>query len=118
MSKACVIWLLLIIIGCGKGHSPKLILTNDELVKAMVELYTINAALEIDDLTLRDSLSAVYLRKVADITGHSPEIIRNDFDKLILMPDSLLMIQGRALDTLRILTDRVYSPSTLSIGLQ
>jgi hypothetical protein len=94
MSKACVIWLLLIIIGCGKGHSPKLILTNDELVKAMVELYTINAALEIDDLTLRDSLSAVYLRKVADITGHSPEIIRNDFDKLILMPDSFAHDSG------------------------
>ena len=109
--------LILVLISC---HQKKyeMVLTNDELVHAMVEMYTINAALDINDPSLKDSMSSVYFIKVAELTGHSPELVKNDFDNLILMPDSLLMIQGRALDTLRFLQDKSTTTSPISIGLQ
>lgn len=94
-----------------------LVLTNDELVRALVDMYTLNAALNINDASFRDSTSTIYYKKVAENLGVSSEIIKSDIEKLRAMPDSLLMIQGRALDTLRSLTEKNYSTSTISIGI-
>jgi hypothetical protein len=95
----------------------KLVLTNDELVHAMVEIYTVNAALNINDVTLRDSTSQLYFKKVAEITGKPIETIRSDFELLIQMPDSLLQIQSRALDTLRMLAEKMNTTTPISIGI-
>ncbi|MEY3422462.1 MAG: hypothetical protein RIR48_2779 [Bacteroidota bacterium] len=110
--------IFLMLSSCRSKNRNDLVLTNDQLVHAMVEMYTINAALEINDATFRDSMSIVYFNKISEITGHSPEVIRKDFDKLVQMPDSLLMIQGRAMDTLRHLVEKSISTPSISIGLQ
>lgn len=113
------ILIFLIPFSCGysKKKEPKLALSTDELVHAMVEMYTINAAININDISFRDSTASVYYKKVSENMGISTEIIRSDFEKLMKMPDSLILIQGRALDTLRFLMDKNYSPSTISIGI-
>ena len=99
------------------NKESKLSLTNDQLVHAMVEMYTINSAFNINDPSFRDSTSIIYYKKVYENTGLSPQLIREDFEKLMKMPDSLLMIQGRALDTLRYLMDKNYSASTINRGI-
>lgn len=108
---------IFLFVSCGYKKNNELVLTNDELVHAMVQLYSINAALELNDASLRDTMSGVYFKKVSELTGHPTEIIKNDFDKLIQMPDTLLMIQGRALDTLRALMEKNIA-TPISIGLQ
>ena len=113
-----VVVILSLILSCDYKKKNDLVLTNDQLVHAMVEMYTVNAALEINDASFRDSMSIIYFKKISEITGHSSEVIRKDFDKLVQMPDSLLMIQGRAMDTLRHLVEKSISAPSISIGLQ
>jgi hypothetical protein len=88
---------------CGKQKSdqPKLELTADELVFAIVQLYTTNAAININDATYRDSTSQVYFEQIAKIVGKPIDVIKSDLQKLQSMPDSLLVLENRALDTLR-----------------
>jgi len=100
-----------------KNKVTQLSLSNDELVHAMVEMYTLQASLNLNDIDYRDSMANIYYSKVAENTGRSAEFIRNEFEKLVLMPDTLVMIQSRALDTLRYLQDNRYSQSPISIGI-
>ncbi len=92
-------------------------MSADEIVHAMVEMYTINAAVNINDVVFRDSTSAVYYEQLSKISGKSVTVIREDFEKLLLMPDSLLVLQNRALDTLRAIQDKTINKTTINIGI-
>lgn len=85
---------------------PKLEMTSEEIVHTMVQMYSINAAVNISDFSFRDSLSGIYLQQISKLTGHSIETIKTDFAKLQQMPDSLLVFQDRALDTIRVIQER------------
>ncbi|MBK9733509.1 MAG: hypothetical protein IPO92_00510 [Saprospiraceae bacterium] len=106
-------------VSCGKKNKSSLLnMTNDELVKAMVDMYCVNAALNISDTQSRDSIKQIYYAQLNQITGKSIEDIRTDFDKLLLMPDTLVMLQNRALDTLRLMQDRSMTmPTPVSLGI-
>lgn len=92
-------------------NDPKLELTNEEIVHAMVEMYSINAAIQINDETFKDSTNQVYIAQLEKITGKKIATIRSDFEKLSQMPDSLLVLQNIAMDTLRMLQDRINTKS-------
>lgn len=115
-----VVLIFLGMMSCGKKEKmyPKLEMTPDEIVHAMVQMYAANAAIHINDVKYRDSTSNKYFAQVAQLTGKSIEVIRSDFDKLQSMPDSLLVLQNRALDTLRTIQEnQLFKPSKISIGL-
>ena len=95
----------------------QLSLSNDELVHALVEIYTLQAAQNLNDLVYRDSMANIYYAIVAQNIGRPVELIRKDFEKLVNMPDSMVVLQSRALDTLRHLQDSRYSQSNISIGI-
>jgi len=99
---------------CSKSQKsyPKLEMTADEIVNAIVQMYTVSAAINVNDEKYRDSTSAVYYQQVAKLTGKSIEVIKSDFEKLELMQDSLLILQNRAMDTLRMMQERnLQSPN-------
>ena len=100
-----------------KKKYPVLSMSADEIVHAMVEMYTINAAVNINDVVFRDSTSAMYYEQLSKISGISVSVIREDFEKLLQMPDSLLVLQNRALDTLRAIQDKTINKTTINIGI-
>ncbi|MFZ1750477.1 MAG: hypothetical protein WAU01_09805 [Saprospiraceae bacterium] len=104
---------VVILMGCFdlSKNDPKLELTNEEIVHAMVEMYSINAAIQINDETFKDSTNQVYIAQLEKITGKKIATIRSDFEKLSQMPDSLLVLQNIAMDTLRMLQDRINTKS-------
>jgi hypothetical protein len=93
---------LCIILSCSpKKVDGKLSMTDDEIVHAMVQMYTANAAWNLNDISYQDSTKDKYYEDVAKIVGRPISDIKTDFETLLQMPDSLLVLQGRALDTLR-----------------
>lgn len=88
---------------CGKDKKdyPKLEMSADEVVHALVQIYIANAAININDVSLRDSTARVYFDQISKLVGKPIDVIKSDFQKLQLMPDSLLVLENRALDTLR-----------------
>lgn len=105
-----VSFVFLLILGCGKSTKsyPKLEMSTDEIVDALVQIYTINAANELNYTGIRDSMSLVYIEQVSDVTGLPISVIRSDIDKLKMMPDSLFILQSIALDTMRSIYERNY----------
>jgi len=114
-----ILLFVLLICSCKTGGKqyPKLSMSADEIVHSMVEIYTINAAMNINDLSFRDSATGVYYNQLSKISGKSIAAIREDFEKLLLMPDSMLVLQNRALDTLRAMQYRTISKTTINIGI-
>jgi hypothetical protein len=118
--KAYLILFFFILSGCAnkKTNDSSLEMTKEELVSALIQLYTVNAAININDVDLRDSTSQVYFKQMESIVGKPMDVIRSDIEKLRTMPDSLLVIQGIALDTLRAIQERQLLKTTnISIGL-
>jgi signal recognition particle receptor subunit beta len=118
--KAYLILFFFILSGCAnkKTNDLSLEMTKEELVSALIQLYTVNAAININDVDLRDSTSQVYFKQMESIMGKPMDVIRSDIEKLRKMPDSLLVIQGIALDTLRAIQERqILKPANISIGL-
>lgn len=99
-----------LIVSCGERQVkyPELEMTSDEIVQAFVEIYSIRAASSFNDESIRDSMEVIYRQQVETITGKSYEIFRSDFEKLKKMPDSLMMLESRALDTLRLIYENNY----------
>ena len=91
-------------------------MSADEIVECMVNMYTVNAAININDLSFRDSTTVKYYEQLSKISGKSVTTIKQDFEKLLLMPDSMLVLQNRALDTLRAIQDRTINKTTINIG--
>lgn len=107
---AIVCFALLMILGCGKSNKsyPKLEMSTEQIVDALVQIYTINAANELNNTGVRDSMSLVYIEQVSEVTGLPISVIRSDIDKLKMMPDSLFILQSIALDTMRSIYERNY----------
>lgn len=97
-------------ISCGKQNKsyPKLAMTTDQLVNVIVQIYAANAANEINDPLIRDSMANIYMAQVSETTSIPLDVIRSDFEKLKQMPDSLFILQSAALDTLRSIYEKNY----------
>lgn len=117
-SLSCCIGILFLF-SCSKKQKdlPELSMTPDEIVNILVDLYTINAAVNLNDVVYRDSTSEKYYNQLAEISGKPVQSIKSDFEKLLLMPDSLMVLQNRALDTLRTLQDKAMNRATINIGI-
>ncbi len=90
------------IVSCQISTSkPKLTMTNDQLVEAMIELYTAKAAANLSNVEYRDSLMDLYYVQIAKKMGKPVQEIESNFNELLKVPDSLVMIQNRAMDTIR-----------------
>ncbi len=108
------LFLSVIVLSCNSvKEAPKLKMSNDQLVELMVSLYAINSAISFNDETLQDSTKSLYYRQLAEISGISVEDIKSDFNLLLSMPDSLQLIQNRAVDTLNVLQERLISRPNL-----
>jgi hypothetical protein len=114
-----ILLFFVLICSCKKGEKqyPDLSMSADEIVHCMVEMYTINAAININDFSFRYSTTAVYYGQLSKISGKSVTTIKQDFEKLLLMPDSMLVLQNRALDTLRAIQDKTINKTTINIGI-
>lgn len=112
--------IIFFIFGCAQNSAriPELQMTSEELVSALVQLYSANAAININDINLRDSTSKVYYKQIETIVGKPMDVIQSDLEKLKEMPDSLLVLQSMALDTLRAIQEKqLLKPKGISIGL-
>lgn len=95
-----------------KKVDSKLIMTDDEIVHAMVQMYTANAAWNLNDISYQDSTKEKYYEDVAKIVGRPISDIKTDFETLLQLPDSLLVLQSRALDTLRKMQENSFKIQT------
>lgn len=102
------VFLLFLATSCKKKvvNDIGLTMTNDELVEALINLSTVNGANNLNDPASKDSLSKIYLKKIESLGGQNMKEIRRNLDILTKHPDTLLMIQNRALDTLRAMQER------------
>jgi hypothetical protein len=117
MRKITPLIAFLFLLSCVSAPAPlRLQLTEDQLVHALVEMYTVNAALQLNDVTYRDSLSNVYYKQVEKNLGIPVEQLRTDLEQLLQHPDSLVRLENRALDTLRVLLEKNPSPTPFVIG--
>lgn len=109
----CSLVLLFSLMACfnKEKNYPKLEMTADEIVYALVQMYTVNAAINLNDAGLKDSTSSVYYNQVAKLTGKPVEVIKSDFEKLQTMQDSLIILQTRALDTIRTIREKQMTKS-------
>lgn len=95
-----------------QSEQPKLQMTSDEIVQALVQMYAVNAAININDIEFRDSTGNVYFEQIAVLSGRSVDVIKADFEKLQTMQDTLLVLQNRALDTLRAIQEKQLFKTT------
>jgi hypothetical protein len=117
--RILVLILLWVFSGCvnPKKEYPDINMSADEIVQAMINAYTVTAAIQLNDASLRDSVSDVYFNQMATFTGRSTEFLRTEFEKLLLMPDSMIVLQNRALDSLRLMQEKSLQIAPVSIGL-
>ncbi|MCE2789151.1 MAG: hypothetical protein LW630_04480 [Saprospiraceae bacterium] len=102
---------------CSSEKPPlKLRLTHDQIVHAIVDMYSMNAALNLNDIVYRDSISNEYYSQFEKINGVPSEVIRSDLELLLQYPDTLVKLENRALDTLRVLLEKSHSTTPLVIG--
>ena len=91
---------------------------NTTSVKLIQNLLTNEDKININDINLRDSTSKVYYKQIETIVGKPMDVIQSDLEKLKEMPDSLLVLQSMALDTLRAIQEKqLLKPKGISIGL-
>jgi len=104
-------------LSCGSEKPPlRLRLTDDQIVRAIVDMYSVNATLNLNDIVYRDSLAKEYYAQFEKINGVPAEIVRGDLELLLQYPDSLVKLENRALDTLRVLLEKSHSTTPLVIG--
>jgi len=113
---ACILFCLT---GCVNTQKkfPEMEMSADEIVQAMINAYTVNAAIQLNDISVRDSVSDVYFSQMAKYTGRTPAFLRAEFEKLLLMPDSMILLQNRALDSLRLMQEKSLQITPISIGI-
>ena len=111
MKKTLILLLMLTITAsCGKPKKkyPKLEMTREQVINVLVQVYSVNAANELNDSAVRDSMANIYMDQVSEITGIPVSVIRSDLDKLRKMPDSLFVLQSAAMDSLRAVYEKHY----------
>jgi hypothetical protein len=96
---------------------PEMEMSADEIVQAMINAYAVNAAIQLNDISVRDSVSDVYFSQMSQYTGRTPAFLRAEFEKLLLMPDSMIVLQNRALDSLRLMQEKSLETTPISIGI-
>jgi hypothetical protein len=118
-SEIIITVFLFTLAGCmgSQKNYPEMKMSADEIVQAMINAYSVNAAIQLNDATVADSVSGIYFSQLSAFTGRSPEFLRAEFEKLLLMPDSMLVLQNRALDSLRLMQEKSLQATSVSIGL-
>ena len=83
-----------------KDKTPELPMKKQKLVDIMTDIYIAESMASHADLSIRDSVHAVYLKQVSERHNMSIDEISNMMKKLAGMPDSLYLIQGIVIDSL------------------
>jgi hypothetical protein len=106
----CCLCLAGVFMSCKpKEQTHKLYLSPDQIVQSLVDVYTANAATNMNDISFQDSTRIVYYSQIAQMSGLKVEDIQADFELLLTMPDTLIVYQNRAIDTLRMLQDKAQT---------
>lgn len=89
---------------------PRQITSIDEetTVRLLIDLYTIDAANELNDVVFRDSMRYVYYDMLAHKYNLPYQSIDNHFRWLASQPDSFVVLKSRALDSIRVITENIY----------
>lgn len=82
-------------------------MNSGEVVHALAQVATMNAMLEVSDVSVYDSLSQHYKNEISRVTQRDYEEIIYNISLLETMPDTLIVLQTRALDTLRKLQNKL-----------
>lgn len=102
---------ILLLISCweNKNNMDKRILSTSDQVKLLVDLYLIDATIDLSQVVHRDSIKATYLEYLNTTKGYSSELITYNLEYLKNNPDTLVHIQNIALDTLREIQNNLQS---------
>jgi hypothetical protein len=101
-----LIAIIIFLVSC-KSKPPQydIKMSHAEIVKILVEMYSMNAAVAINDVTYRDSTHRIYFDQFGKFSGKNQDEAKRVFDQLLQHPDTLIMLQNIALDTLRKISD-------------
>ncbi|MBK9255244.1 MAG: hypothetical protein IPM42_07145 [Saprospiraceae bacterium] len=98
--------LFLILVACKKDNTPKLTIPEDKLVMMMVDMYTIKATVQMNHESYKDSTRSAYYSQMEKIYNFPVSEIKKNFEELAKNQDSMMIIQNRAMDTIRVLQER------------
>lgn len=84
-----------------KKKGRKLPLEKEKLVQILLDIYIAEGMAEVADLSVRDSVKSIYMFQVADKHKMTLYEMEGVLKKIGQMPDTLYMLQGMALDSLR-----------------
>lgn len=103
------------ICACDVNQSDKLKpLTEAQIVDGLVNLYSIDAKMAEAETIYSDSLRASYIKAYFEGKGYGKSFFDESLIDLKNYPDSLNILQSRALDTIRVLIERSYKLSAKS----
>jgi hypothetical protein len=103
-----IILIYVIFLGCSSEvKNPSLTMDSADIVHAMVQIATINGVLEVSDASLQDSLFQHYKTEMEHLTQKEYEEVMYNLRVLETMPDTLILLQTQALDTLRKLQNKL-----------
>jgi len=104
------IWVLCLFIACNKTEKPKLTLSEEKIVNLLVDLYIIKSTIATNHPDYQDSTRLIYFEQLSNIHGISISEIKLNLEELTKDPDSLMILQNRALDTFRIYQEQQFEP--------
>jgi hypothetical protein len=99
--KFYAVLIALLMTQCRSDNKGKLTMTNDELVKVMIELYTAKGILSLSPSKNKDSVTQACYSRISKNLGKPMSEIESNINALIAQPDTLVALQGRALDSMR-----------------
>jgi hypothetical protein len=115
-SKIGVFCLILISLRCSAPSESVRSIPEDTLVSIMIDLYSLKAAINMNHPSLQDSTSKVYYEQMQSIYGYTPDEIKHNLELLSTDIDSMMILQNRALDSLRLYNEKRYQ-SQYSSGI-
>ena len=101
-------FLMLSFLSCYAPAEPVRSIPEDTLVSIIIDLYSVKAAINMNHPTLQDSTSKVYFDQLSSIYGYSPDEIKYNLEMLSANIDSMMILQNRALDSLRLYNEKRY----------
>ncbi|MEZ4910216.1 MAG: hypothetical protein R2774_05090 [Saprospiraceae bacterium] len=110
---ACCIGLLVFAASCQVKKHETVHFDRDKIVHFLVDFYTIQSASALSDKSKQDSLYREYAEKYAIQHNISLNEIQKELKNLEFYPDSLIVFQNMALDTLRMIQEEIIRNNEL-----
>jgi hypothetical protein len=114
--KVGAFFLIIITLGCHAPAESVRSIPEDTLVSIIIDLYSVKAAINMNHPSLQDSTSKAYFDQLSGIYGYTPDEIKYNLETLSSDIDSMMILQNRALDSLRLYNEKRYQ-SQYSSGI-